>query len=191
MATFLSFLMNVPKWKLVSNSVLESAFTEEDDTVLEEDEENDTNTSGSSLKLIRSHGIHQALFYAVNNGQKLAPMQVMSANSVYEKCKSRTLITEQNKLGFSISYPRLLKLRNNLCAFTVEKSKGKKVPLPSHMNHSDYILCAFDNFNHTDRNSMSGTESNNDTVSVVFQNVGIPPQKKRTLSDFSGTIRYG
>ena len=87
----------------------------------------------------------------MNNGRKLAPMQVMVANSIYEKCKSRTIITEQNKLSFSISYPKLLTLRNNLCAYTLHKSIECRVPLPSHMNHTDYIICAFDNFDFNER----------------------------------------
>ena len=190
MATFLSSLLNVPKVKLINNRVLESVLEVGDDDTSDEDiGENDH--SGGAIKVIRSHGIHQTLFYAANNGRKLAPMQVMSANSIYEKCKSRTLITEQNKLAQSISYPTLLKMRNNLCAYTVEKARGQKVPLPSHMNTTDYILCAFDNFDHSDRSSTSGTEGSHDTVSVVFQNVGIPPLRKGTLSDFPGTICYG
>jgi len=184
MAIFFSTLFNISKTKLLDT-------TPDLGDLQEHDDEEEVDGLSSSTKVLRSHSFCQAMYYSVNNGRKLAPLPIMAANSIYERCKSRMLITEQNRLGFSISYPRLLKMRSNLCAYTIESTKNNRVPLPSHMNKQDYIMCAFDNIDFKDSSSSSGTASTHDTVSVVFQTKNLPALKKCQLSEFQHEINYG
>ena len=49
------------------------------------------------------------------------------------------------------------------------KSSENNVPLPSHFNKEMFTIAAFDNFDHTDRTSLSGLSSSHATVSTLFQ----------------------
>ena len=141
--------------------------------------------SPAKPKLFRAESLFQTLFYVVNNGDKRAPLPIMLAHTVYEKCKSRELLTTLNHLGYSVSYQTNRRDRNKLAAYTLKKSANDKMPLPSHMNREEFIIAATDNFDHDDKSSLSGTKSNHDTVVVLFQNINPekPLNRKEKVSD--------
>ena len=48
--------------------------------------------------------LFQVMFYNLHNGNKRTPLRVMNAVEIYERCKSRELITSFNRNGLCISY---------------------------------------------------------------------------------------
>ena len=80
--------------------------------------------------------------------------------SVYEKCKSREVLTSLNKVGVSVSYNEVQRARNDLARFTYFQSKNDGVPIPSHFSKDEFTIGAFDNFDHSNRSSLSGKFSN-------------------------------
>ena len=84
----------------------------------------------------------------------------MTGHTVYDKCKSRELI----KIGVSTSYNEVLKNRKKKLA-----SINEGPLLPNHFSKDHFSICSFDNFDHADRSSLSGTHSDHDTAVVMFQ----------------------
>ena len=93
----------------------------------------------------------------------------MTGYTVYDKCKSRELITALNKIGVSTDYNEVLTNRKKLADYVSASSINKGPPLPSHFSNYHLSICAFDNFDHADRSSLSGTHSDHDTAVVMFQ----------------------
>ena len=89
----------------------------------------------------------------------------MTGHTVYDKCKSRELI----EIGVSTSYNEVLKNRKKLADYVVASSINEGPPLPSHFSKGHCSICAFDNFHHADRSSLSRTNSDLDTAVVMFQ----------------------
>ena len=114
--------------------------------------------------------IYQSMFYALNYGKKISALQVLLGHSIYEKSKSREALTQLNSVSFSVSCNQVMKFRSNLCAYTLNTYKDEYFTPHSHLNTSDFMIGAFDNFNHRDASSLSGSQATNDTVLVLFQN---------------------
>ena len=61
------------------------------------------------------------------------------------------------------------KTEKKLADYVLASSINEGPPLPSHLSKDHFSICAFDNFDHTDRPSLSGTHSDDDTAVVMFQ----------------------
>jgi hypothetical protein len=192
--TFLANLLNIPKSKFMSETENCGSTSGSE----EEDEENGINNDdllvGSSSiynkKLLKANSLFQTMYYMINNGRKKSPLQVMVGHTVYDKCKSRELITSLNNLGSSISYSEIQRCRNKLGAYVISRSKGGSVPMPSHFNITDFTVVAFDNFDHTDRSSTTAPKDSHDTAAVLFQNKVSEISRKGKVSDI-GIAVYG
>ena len=92
---------------------------------------------------------------------------IMNAHAIYEKCRSKEIITQQNRLGLSVSYNSIQKYRSNLAKHAILKSSENNVPLPSHSRKEMFTVGAFDNFDHKDRTSLSGLSASHNTVSSL------------------------
>ena len=88
----------------------------------------------------------------------------MTGHTVYDKCKSRELITALNKIGVKTK----TKKKQNLTNYVLRSSINEGPSLPSHFSKDLFSICAFDNFDHADRSSLSG-HSDHDTAVVMFQ----------------------
>ena len=142
---------------------------EEDETSLFDDEEEDyliENGQHKRLKL-KMKAIFQILFYQVAHGHKNTPLHILNAYAIYEHCRSRELITAFNRQGCSVIYKTMKSMRADIAKYTILKSKD--VHVPSHFTKSSFTIAAFDNFDNTDRNSLSGTKHSHDTAITVFQ----------------------
>ena len=109
----------------------------------------------------------------------------MNAVEIYEKCKSRELITSFNKSGLCISYGSMKKHRNELAKFSVSQSSESGVPLSGHFSPNMFTIAAFDNFDHSDRNTLSGKSSTHDTVTTLFQEMSIEVVSKPNRSEIN------
>ena len=65
------------------------------------------------------------------------------------------------------------KHRNELAKFAVSQSSESGVPLPGHFSPNMFTIAAFDNFDHSDRNTLSGKSSTHDIVTTIFQEMPI------------------
>ena len=61
------------------------------------------------------------------------------------------------------------KHREDLAELATSKSEQHIVLLPMSFSKARFTLAAFDNFDHNDKSTTSGTPSTHDTVSVLFQ----------------------
>ncbi|RXM99467.1 hypothetical protein EOD39_11470 [Acipenser ruthenus] len=131
--------------------------------------------SGVKHQAVQLYGLFQIMFYELHNGSKKTPLHMMTAHSIYDKCKSRDdYIYKPNQ--------RI----HQLCQF-VEKPKfavclccaANSTPIPSHFNSTDFTIGALDNFHFEDDSSLSGMAGTHDTVMVLFQDCSgeAPPGK--------------
>ena len=130
----------------------------EDDDDVEEMLLNDTNNE-PGIELVNNNHIKikisliQIMHYNINHGRKKTPLHIMNVSAIYEKCKSRELITAFNRAGLCVSYKEIQKHRNNLAKLAILNSKSNGVPIPSHFVPNEFTLGALDNFDHSDKNS--------------------------------------
>ena len=142
----------------------EICFFDED----KEDYHENSNEQHKRLNL-KMKGIFQILFYQAVHGRKNTPLHILNVYAVYEHCRSRELITAFNRQGCSVSYKTMKTMRADIAKHTILKSQDHHVPLPSNFSKSSFTIAAFDNFDNTDRNSLSGTKHSHDTAITVFQ----------------------
>ena len=71
----------------------------------------------------------------------------------------------------------------NLAKFAVAQSSENGLSLPSHFSSNMFTISAFDNFDHSDKNTLSGKSSSNDTVITLFQEVPIQKESKPLRSE--------
>ena len=103
-------------------------------------------------------------------------------HSVYDKFKSRELITILNKALVSVSYNEVIRRRQMKAYYAVQATENARVLFLSHFSPHCLTIGALDNFDHDDRSSLSGRNSSHDTVSVLFQITSeIKPSKPLVL----------
>ena len=142
-----------------------------------EEEFNDKTNDFDIQKSMKSGSLFQILYYNLHNGRKTNAFHLMNSVEIYDKCKSRELITSFNKSGLCVSDASMKKHRNNLAKLAVLQGTNTGVPLPSHFSTGSFTLAVFDNFDHAGRNTLSGTYNTHDTVLTLFQeNLTILPQ---------------
>lgn len=90
----------------------------------------------------------------------------MVGHTIYDKCKSRELISCMNRALDSVSYNEVLRKRQQSTAYAIQASGNGITPLPSHFDTDNFTIAAIDNFYHRDASSISGTHDAYDTVSV-------------------------
>ena len=93
----------------------------------------------------------------------------MSSSAIYEKCKSRELLTSFNRLGLCPSYKETKLHRNSLAKLATSRSNDTGIPLQTYFSKSQFTIAAMDNFDHSDFNSFTGTASTHDTSMTLFQ----------------------
>ena len=124
------------------------------------------------------------MYYVLHDRKKKAPLHVMAAHNIHDKCKNRELITTFNHIGVSMSCIQVQRAKSELAQYTLQQCEKLHVSLPSHFSKEMFTLAAFDNFDHQDRSSPSGTKSNHDTVMTLFQEK--PNQSFQTSQIFCG-----
>ena len=131
---------------------------------------NDTNNEPDIEQVNINHikikilSLIQIMHYNINHGRKKTPLHMMNVSAIYEKCKSRELITAFNRAGLCVSYKEIQKHRNNFAKLAILNSKSNGVPIPSHFVPNEFTSGALDNFDHSDKNSLSGLFSSHDTA---------------------------
>ena len=109
------------------------------------------------------------MYYNIHNGRRRTPLHLMAAHNIYDKFKSRELITSLNRIGVCIGYNEIQRERKSLAHYTFKEGEDWGVPISSHFVKENFTIAALYNFDHTDRSSTSGMLSNHDTVTVLFQ----------------------
>ena len=153
--TFFAELFNIKKFS--------------DDSDKEDDDKNIKQSKSEQLKILKIKSLFQIMYYNLHYGGQSTPFHIMNAHAIYEKCRSKEIITQQNRLGLSVSYNTTQKYRSNLAKHAMLKSSENNVPLPSHFSKEMFTVGAFDNFDHKDTTSLSGLSASHDTVSTLFQ----------------------
>ncbi|KAG8177891.1 hypothetical protein JTE90_001722 [Oedothorax gibbosus] len=128
MLTFLSTLLNINKGFLLSNSVNEEAYSDPDqskmDTKDDDDEYDIENiaTCHDKKMSVSAKVIFQILYYSIHSGLKQTPLHLMVGHTIYDKCKSRELITCMDRALISVSYNEVLRKRQQLAAYVIHAS---------------------------------------------------------------------
>ena len=58
---------------------------------------------------------------------------------------------------------------SNLAKLAILKSNENSIPMPNHFVGSEFTFAAVDNFDHSDKNSLSGMQSTHDTAMILCQ----------------------
>ena len=109
-------------------------------------------------------------------------MQILTANSVYGKTRSRRIITNLNFMGASTSYQELKRERRLKAQYTLSCNKPDEAPVPSHFSKGGWTMGALDNENFADQSSISGTNVKNYTAQVLYQDATEEPAEKPSVS---------
>ena len=120
-------------------------------------------------KVLLAQSLFQTMFTAVNRGKKKAPLQVMTTFHIHDRSKSKTMITCFHHLAYCMSYTEYNRQKALMGAYTLMKGEKDRAPLPRHLSLHRNTIGSFDNFDHGDSSSLSGTKSNHDTVTVIYQ----------------------
>ena len=129
------------------------------------------------------------MFCNIHNGYQRTPLHIINAAEVYEKCKSRNLITSFNKSGLCVGYDTMKWHRGDLAKYAVTSGQGKEkiMALPSQFSPSSFTVTVFDNFDHPDwliiKNALSGNASAHDTAVTVFQEKPGKPLRKQLKNE--------
>lgn len=152
---------------------------------IEKDDEDDTDCDDKATQKqnsVQLHSLFQIIYYEMFHGQRKTPLHMMTAHSIYDKCKSKELITSFNRLGLSTSYTDLARSRNLLSSYAIKSCERTYTPIPSHFSSSGFTVGAFDNFDFEDSSSLSGKNSTHDTAMVLFQDISSTPVGKPDVS---------
>ena len=120
-------------------------------------------------KVTKLKALYQIMFYMVHNGTHKIPLHLMVSHDIYEKSKSREVITALNRTGMFVSYNEVMSPREDLARYTIAESKDCHIPLPSQFTKENFAFAAFDNFDHQGQSNTSGKFSNHDTVMTFYQ----------------------
>ena len=181
LVTFFSYLFNVSKTRLLLPKGDLDEFSSGDDDQYNDDIENEEATRDRMS--VQLFCLFQIMYYDLYHGKVRTPLHMATGHAIYDKCKSKELITAMNKIGTSSSYPKVLRSRNLLSAYAIESSRVSNTPFPSHFTKDGFTTGAFNNFDFQDHSSQSGTCSTHDTALVLFQDsAGVAPGK-RSVSD--------
>ena len=107
----------------------------------------------------------------------------MTDLSIRSSTRSKSVMSQLNHIGVSISYWEILRIRTALSNYTVQFCQSG-IPIPSHFDPSSFVTAAFDNFDHQVA-SISGLNGTHDTVAVLFQDFHNSENKKPNISETS------
>ena len=106
-----------------------------------EDQLENTEMNSETAKLKKILSVYQIIFYILNNGRKRTPLHMMNSESIYNACRSKTVISSLNRFGLAISYDEILRYHSDMASFVTESSQGR-VPLPSMFNPAEFTIGA-------------------------------------------------
>ena len=178
--SFFATLFNIPQAILIKSFLDSDNIFECDD----EDLDDALFASPQTARAVKVKSLYQMVYYILHNCKKKTPLHVMMGHHIYDKCKSREVITSLNRVGVSTSYNEVRRARSNLANYCFEKSEENSVPIPSHFVTDEFTLAQMDNFDHSDRSSLSDIHSNHDTVMTLIQIKPEFPPSKPNLSAF-------
>lgn len=136
----------------------------------DEDDDDDLNSSKRKItvkKYLRINSLFQTIYYIVNNGTKKTPLHVSTAITIHSTYRAKLLTNSLHRIGFSISYDEVRRIRTSLALLTI-KTSISNVPLPLHFKKDKYTIGGFDNFDH-EGSTLSGSTDTHHTVMVLFQ----------------------
>ncbi|KAH3789794.1 hypothetical protein DPMN_167982 [Dreissena polymorpha] len=120
------------------------------------------------------------LVYISHSG--LTPLHMMLGHAIYERDRSRSLLTAFNRIGACSRYQTIRSSRSLLASYAVKCSEDGETPIPSTFTKEDYIMAGMDNSDYADKSSISGTEGSNYAALVVFQDATVNrPNSKPTV----------
>jgi hypothetical protein len=96
--TFLCSFVNINKADFVNLSEEKIEFVPDEPDESEGPETDVDQKFNSTKKMLKAHSLFQVMHYMVNNGERKSPLPVMISHTIYNKCKSREIITSLNKL---------------------------------------------------------------------------------------------
>ena len=124
LGAFFSVLYNVNQTKLLAETI-----TNCDDSTEKESEVIDS--VAEDRKITKLKALYEIMYYNVHNGRRRTPLHLMAAHNIYEKYKSRELITSFNGIGVCISYNEIQRERKSLAHYTFKQGENWRVPIPS------------------------------------------------------------
>ncbi|KAH3861172.1 hypothetical protein DPMN_024100 [Dreissena polymorpha] len=113
------------------------------------------------------------LVYISHSGLTRTPLHMMLGHAIYERDRSRSLLTAFNRIGACSSYQTIRSARSLLASYAVKCSEDGETPIPSTFTKEDYIMAGMDNSDYADKSSISGTEGSHYAALVIFQDATV------------------
>ena len=79
----------------------------------------DTEIKNENIKFTKFISLCQIIFYILHAKKKKTPLHMITAHDIYDKCKSKELITTFNHIGICVSYRQVQKAKSNLAQYTL------------------------------------------------------------------------
>ena len=185
--TFYSALYDIPKSLMAKIEMMQISADNDDVDSDEHDDVGSVLQDEDDLWAVKNRhsqlNCHfQMAYNHIHHSRKKTPLHTMLGQYIYGKTRSKELLTTLNRIGISNSYNEVKRLRNLMCAFTVQSSDANGVPIPSHFSDDGWAFGAFDNEDFEDNSSVSGTHSKHYTAQVLYQETTSPPKSKPPVS---------
>ena len=119
--TFFSELFDIKKTKLIE---------EYHNETVSDDAKNDVKNDQFPGKYPKIGSLFQIMYYDLHNGYKKTPLHIMNACEIYEKCKSKELITSFNQSGLCISYNSMKRHRADLAKYVIKQTNNTEITVP-------------------------------------------------------------
>ena len=110
---FFSILFDINQIKLMTHNLEEHSSVSDGDDSMDEGD-NDGDSIFETRKVTKIKSLYQMMLYNVHNGRKKKLLHLMAAHNVYDKCKSRELITTLNRIGVCVSYNEVQRSRKKI-----------------------------------------------------------------------------
>ena len=114
--TFFSTLFNIKKSQMLDDPVFNETHLQSPDFV---ENDIDTEIKNENIKFTKFISLCQIIFYILHAKKKKTPLHMMTAHDIYDKCKSKELITTFNHIGICVSYRQVQKAKSNLAQYTL------------------------------------------------------------------------
>ena len=182
--TLLSALFKIPRSRLLDIKLIDMSDLldmKENPTTSDVGQEDENDVSENDLlsdiewaaknQQLQLSCIFQTMFYIKYHGTKPTPLAAANGQFVYNKHKSKEMLSMLNKMGVSEGYAKVRSRRKNLALYQVALSSENEVPIPSTFEKGVFCTAALDNSDFGDQSSISGMESNHVTSINLYQEI--------------------
>ena len=120
--TFFAELINIKRTNMIPDIEKNPEFL--DDSGEPNDNKNTKQLKSAHLKNSKIKPLFQIMRYCIHYRRQSTPFHIADTSAIYEKYKSKVIITQQNRLGLSVSYNTIKIYCTKLAKCSINFSKS-------------------------------------------------------------------